>query len=94
MLNIYASLLILVVVTHKARTHSWNVRAHYHAGWCLWPTALCMALRGARPVECEREAQERAMLLDTCQRSHTTSLRTSNIHIHSYARYIVTHNAQ
>lgn len=27
----------------------------------------------ARPVECEREAQERATLSDTCQRSHTTS---------------------
>lgn len=48
------------------------------------PAALCMELRGARPVESEREAQERATLSDTCQHSHSTSPRTSNIHTHIY----------
>lgn len=47
------------------------------------PAALCMELRGARPVESEREAQERATLSDTCQHSHTTSPWTSNLHTHN-----------
>ena len=64
-------------------THSRHVHAHYHAGRCLWPAALCMELRGARPVECEREAQERATLSDTCQHSHTTSPWTSNTRTHT-----------
>ena len=74
-------------------THT-HVHAHYHSGRCLWPAALCMELRGARPVECEREAQERAPLSDTCQRSHTTSPRTSNIHTHTHTNtHIHTHTS-
>ena len=67
-------------VTHSTHNtqQACTVHTHYHAGRCLRPAALCMELRGARPAECEREAQERATLSDTCQRSHTTSPRTQN----------------
>lgn len=53
------------------------------------PAALCMELRGARPVESEREAQEQATLSDTCQHSHSTSLWTSNIHKHIHKAHNV-----
>lgn len=87
MLSSYASW-FSPAVAHNAHRHSRHVHSHYHAGRCLWPAALYMELRGARPVESEREAQEQATLLDTCQHSHTTSPRTSNTHIHTRA-----HNA-
>lgn len=57
------------------------------------PAALCMELRGARPVESEREAHERATLSDTCQHSHTTSPWTSNIHIHKSTQCTQSHTS-
>lgn len=78
-------------VAHNTHRCSRHVHAHYHARRYLWPAALWIELRGARPVESEREAQERATLSDTCQHSPTTSPRTSNIHTHTHT-YVKAHN--